>query len=65
PQEEASDETVRPPGPGGGAGSTLCGFGTALLVDITPTSQALFIFPACIDRVSVVLLVRRRPLRPT
>lgn len=54
-----------PPGRGRGAGSTVCGFGTALLVDVTPTFQALFIFPACIDRVSVLLLVRRRPLRPT
>ncbi|MEA2010157.1 MAG: hypothetical protein U9N78_05585 [Actinomycetota bacterium] len=47
-----------------GAGSTVCGFGTALLDDITLTFQALFIFPGWVGGVSVVLLIRPRPIRP-
>lgn len=43
----------------------MCGFGTALLVDIILTFWALIIFPASVGDVSVVLLVRWRPLRPT
>lgn len=64
PQEESSDETVRPTRPErrGRVGNTW--FRTALLVGVARTLQAPFIFPVWAGVVSVTVLVRRRSLRP-